>query len=301
MSAPIAVVTGATSGIGREVARTLAAEGMRVVGVGRSKERCRQAERDVRDSTGNARVDFLPADLSSLEEIKRLADEIIAAVPRVDVLVNNVGCFTFRRMLSVDGMEMQLAVNWLAAFALTGLLMPRLQRSGGARIVNLSSGSHYAGRMHWEDLGLRRGYRGLKAYDQSKLAMVLFTAELARRFTGPGSPVACAVDPGLVKTEIAAKSSNAVVRLAWKIRTRKGISAADAADSVAWCATGATSDFRRGLSGSYWKERTERQPSAEARNPSAGRRLWQAGEQLSGVSYPRETAACASLLHAAEA
>jgi retinol dehydrogenase-12 len=269
---------------------------MRVLGTGRSPERCRQAAEEMRTLTGNPDVDYLSADLSSLAEVSRLAVEITARARRIDVLVNNAGVFTFRRTVTADGLETQLAVNWLAAFALTGLLMERLQDSRGPRIVNVSSGSHYTGRMHWDDLSLRRGYQGLKAYDQSKLAMVLFTAELARRCCGPGSPVACAVDPGLVKTEIAAKGTNALLRLVWKVRTRRGITAAQAAEAVAWCAT---EPSLSGRSGRYWKERTEQRPSDEARDPIAARRLWEMGERLSGVRYGGQTEARS--LHPAQA
>jgi NAD(P)-dependent dehydrogenase (short-subunit alcohol dehydrogenase family) len=277
-----AVVTGATSGIGREVALLLAERGMRVIGVGRSAKGCREAQAAIRESAGHDEVDFLRADLSALAEVRRLAGEILQREPCVDVLVNNAGTFTLERRLTVDGLETQLAVNWLSAFLLTGLLMEPLRRSGGARIVNLSSGSHFSGTMHWDDLGLARGYHGLKAYDQSKLAMVLFTAELARR-CGASGPWAYAVDPGLVRTEIAAKGNNGLVKLVWKIRTRKGIPPREAARSVAWCAADPAA---RGLTGGYWKERSEVEASAEARDPAAAKRLWETGEALSGLRWP---------------
>jgi len=278
-----AVVTGATSGIGREVALLLAERGMRVLGVGRSAERCRAVQAQIRESAGHDEVDFLQADLSSLAEVRRLAGGIVEREPCVDVLVNNAGIFTLDRRLTVDGLEMQLAVNWLSPFLLTGLLMEPLRRAEGARVVNLSSGSHFSGTMHWDDLELARGYHGLKAYEQSKLAMVLFTAELARRCRGPADPSVYAVDPGLVRTEIAAKGNGGLVKLVWKIRTRKGISPLEAARSVAWCATDPAA---RGLSGRYWKERSEVEASAEARDPAAARRLWEIGENLAGLRWP---------------
>ncbi|HTO23647.1 MAG TPA: SDR family NAD(P)-dependent oxidoreductase, partial [Spirochaetia bacterium] len=290
----VAVVTGATSGIGREVARLLAEQGMRVLGIGRSPDRCRQAGQELRNAEGRSSVELLPADLSSREEIQRLAAEIKARTARVDILVNNAGVFTFTRKETVDGLETQLAVNWLSAFLLTGLLAEPLRRAGGARVVNLSSGSHFAGRMYWEDLGLSKRYRGLQAYCQSKLAMVLFTAELDRRFHGQQMPAAYAVDPGLVKTDIAAKGTNALVRLAWKIRTRNGIPARQAAESVAWCAS---SPDARGMGGLYWKDRSPRVPSKEALDPASARRLWETGECLSGVRY----AGAAASVHAAHA
>jgi len=274
------VVTGATSGIGREVAALLAARGGRVLGVGRDHRRCLEAEREIRASSANSSVAFLTADLSSQAEIRALAAEISALCRQIDVLVNNAGVFTLTRTETVDGLETQLAVNWLAAFMLTGLLMPRLMEAPSARIVNVSSGSHFAGTMHWDDPGLRRGYHGLKAYDQSKLAAVLFTCELARRLPSLG---AYAVDPGLVKTQIAAKGNNRLVKLIWKLRTRKGIPPHQAARSVAWCATDPSAGGKTGL---YWKECRSLDSSPESHDPEAARRLWELGERLCGVRYP---------------
>ncbi len=278
-----AVVTGATSGIGREAASLLAQRGMRVIGIGRSKERCRAAQAAVRTEAGHDEVDYFPADLSSLAEVRTVAERIARREPCVDVLVNNAGTFTFDRRLTVDGVEMQLAVNWLSAFLLTGVLLEPLRRAAAARVVNLSSGSHFAGTMHWDDLGLSRRYMGLTAYDQSKLAMVLFTGEMARRLSGPGDPAGYAVDPGLVHTEIGAKGNNGLVRLVWRIRTRNGITPLEAARSVAWCAT---SPAAAGRGGRYWKECKEVEASAEARDPAAARRLWEIGEGLSGLRWP---------------
>jgi len=278
-----AVVTGATSGIGREVASILAARGMTVLGMGRSAERCRAAECEVRAEAGHEMVHFLAADISSLAEVRRAAAWVLERAPSVDVLVNNAGTFTLDRRLTVEGLETQLVVNWLSAFLLTGLLEGPLGRADGARIVNLSSGSHFAGRMHWDDLGLSHGYMGLAAYDQSKLAMALFTAEIARRYAGPRQPCAYAVDPGLVRTEIGAKGNGALVRLVWKIRTRGGISARQAAESVCCCAI---SPAAAGLSGRYWKECREVEASSEARDPAAARRLWEVAERMSGLEWP---------------
>jgi NAD(P)-dependent dehydrogenase (short-subunit alcohol dehydrogenase family) len=284
MTGMTSVVTGATSGIGRELVRLLAGRGGHVIGVGRSGERCRVAERDIRSSTGNPCVEFLTADLSSLSEIRALAANISASERRIDALVNNAGVFTVSRRETVDGLETQLAVNWLAAFMLTGLLLPLLVEAPASRVVNLSSGSHYSGTMHWGDPGLHRGYAGgLKAYDQSKLAAVLFTYELARRVRSRPGPAAYAVDPGLVKTRIAAKENSRIVRTIWSIRTRKAISPVQAAESVAWCAADPSAGGKTGL---YWKERRPLDSSPESYDPEAGRRLWELGERLGGVCYP---------------
>jgi retinol dehydrogenase-12 len=278
-----AVVTGATSGIGLEVARVLAEAGYCVIGAGRDTGRCRSAESELRSSTGNGEIEFVVADLASLAEIRSLAQRIRSMTKHIDVLVNNAGTFTIARRETVDGIETQLAVNWLAPFVLTGLLLPALREAAAARIVNVSSGSHFSGSIHWNDINLRRGYNGLKAYDQSKLATVLFTRELARRL-GPHSSIsAYAVDPGLVKTDIGLKGNNALVRLAWKARTRNGIPASRAASSVAWCATNPSAD---GITGCYWKESQVRESSGRSLDLNDARRLWELAETLSSVSYP---------------
>ncbi len=279
----IAVVTGASSGIGREAARLLAAGGWRVLGIGRDPARCRKAEEALRESTGTARVDFETADLASQAEIRTLSSRIAARFDRVDALLNNAGTFVFSRVETVDGIELQFAVNHLAGFLLTGLLLPLLQASPAARVVTTSSGSHFAGRIRWNDVMLRRGYTGLKAYDQSKLATVLFTKELARRL-GPRSSVsAYAVDPGLVKTDIGMKGNNPLVRLAWRVRSRGGISPAEAAASLVHCAA----DPRAGgMTGLYWKECSPRLPSRAAGDPEAARRLWELSERLCGLAWP---------------
>jgi retinol dehydrogenase-12 len=276
------VVTGATSGIGWETARLLAARGESVIGVGRDAGRCAAAAEAVRASPSGARLRFLAADLSSRAAIRELSRQIAEQLDSIDVLINNAGTFTFRRAESCDGVEMQFAVNYLAGFFLTGLLLPLLTAAPFARVVATSSGSHYAGRMHWKDLMIRRGYDGLSAYDQSKLATVLFTRELARRL-GAGSPIASyAVDPGLVKTDIALKGNNRLVRLAWRIRTRTAISAEQAARSLLFCAV---EPAAQGRTGRYWKECAELPPSRAASSDGDAKRLWKLSEQLCGFSY----------------
>ena len=277
------VVTGATSGIGQEVARQLACRGARIFGVGRDTGRCAAAEQHIRMSAGNPSVEFFTADLSSQAEIRKLAAAIARDGTAIDVLVNNAGMFTFERKETVDGLEAQLAVNWLAPFMLTGLLLPQLLRAPRSRVVTVSSGSHLSGTMHWSDLGLKRGYRGLKAYCQSKLAEVLFTYELARRIGKSRTPTAHAVDPGLVKTQIAAKGNNRLVRIAWSLRTRQGITPSQAARSVAWCAVEPSVGGSTGL---YWKGCKVQDSSPESHDPEAARMLWEIGEKLCGVRYP---------------
>jgi len=283
MSGRICIVTGATSGIGLEIAGILAQKGEQVIGIGRDRERCARACAEVRAQAPGAKVTFETADLSSLAEIRAVARRICRAVDRVDVLVNNAGTFTVRRHVTPDGLETQLAVNWLAGFALTGLLLRKLCNAPRGRVVTVSSGSHFAGRMHWDDIQLSRRYNGLKAYDQSKLATVLFTRELARRLGASSTVSAYAVDPGLVRTRIGAKGGGRLVRLVWGIRARKGIQPRQAAQAVSYCAL----DERvEGKSGLYWKECAVVQPSCRAADLLDSLRLWELGEVLSGVRYP---------------
>jgi retinol dehydrogenase 12 len=291
----VCVVTGATSGIGLETARILAQgavsgateggprEAPLVIGMGRDRERCERACAALRACAPGAQICFEAADFSSIAQVRAAAARISRAVDHVDVLVNSAGTFTFRRQTTADGLETQLAVNWLAGFLLTGFLMPRLAAAGRARVVTLSSGSHFAWTMHWNDLQLRRGYNGLRAYDQSKLATVLFTRELARRL-GPSSTVsAYAVDPGLVKTGIGAKGAGRIVQAVWRVRTRKGIPPCEAAESVIWCAL---DEAAAGRSGLYWKERKAVPPSRRATNMLDALRLWELGEKIGGLQFP---------------
>jgi NAD(P)-dependent dehydrogenase (short-subunit alcohol dehydrogenase family) len=273
----VCVVTGATSGIGFEVARIFAGKGAEVIGVGRDPARCSAAAARLRALSANPDVRFEVADLSSLAEVRALAGRLTASVRRIDVLVNNAGGFAFTRQLTAEGIERQFALNYLSAFLLTRLLLPVI-RAG--RVIMVSSGSHYTGRIHWRDVGLSPLYNGLAAYDQSKLALVLLTRELARRL-GPGRPVTVsAVDPGLVRTDIALKGTNALVRAIWRIRTRGGISPAEAAATVAWLALDGRAAGRSGL---YWRACGVEEPSRRARDPLDARRLWDLSEKLCGA------------------
>jgi len=286
MDGKTCLITGATSGIGFETASALAAAGAGVIGVGRDPARCAAAEARLRETAAGP-VRFLTADLASLEEVRGLAARVASSGGRLDVLVNNAGTFSMRRRESRDGIELQFAVNYLSAFLLTRELLPLLAAAPAARVIGLSSGSHFAGRIHWNDPGLRRGYFGLTAYDQSKLAVVLFCRELARRL-GAGSSVATyAADPGLVRTEIGGKGTGALVRLFWKLRTRGGIPAREAAS---WIAHLASDPDLQGRTGLYWKEGRPLPSSPRSRDGEAARRLWTISEQMCDGRDPARVA-----------
>ncbi|MCX7030511.1 MAG: SDR family oxidoreductase [Spirochaetes bacterium] len=286
MNGRTCVVTGATSGIGFETALILARSGARLIGVGRDPARCSAAAARIRDPAPGADVRFEIADLSSQAEVRSLAARIRDREPRLDVLVNNAGLFTFRRAESADGIEMQLAVNHLAGFLLTHELMPLLEAAPRARVVFVSSGSHFHGRIRFADPGRRCLYSGLSAYEQSKLAVLMTSVELARRL-GPGSTIdTFAVDPGLVRTEIGAKDGSPIVRWVWGLRAGRGIDAREAAASVVWLAMEPSIE---GATGRYWKERQVVPSSRRSTDPEACRRLWDLSDSRceNGGLHPR--------------
>src|ERR671918_2162455 len=195
MGEKICLITGATSGIGKATAMGLANMGASVVMVGRDQGKGEAVMAEIKEKSNNASVDLMLADLSSQEEIRRLADEFKEAYPRLDVLINNAGLFRSTRITTADGLEMTFAVNHLACFLLTKLLLDVLKASSPSRIVNVSSGDHSNGTIDFDDLQGEKGYKGAKAYSQSKLANVLFTYELARKLEGSGVTANC-LHPG---------------------------------------------------------------------------------------------------------
>ena len=197
MTGKTVLITGGTGGIGRAAAVALASIGARVGITGR--DAARAAADAIANETGNHAIDTFVADMSSQTEIRRLADEVLAAYPRLDVLLNNVGEFWSHRHVTADGLEHTFALNHLAPFLLTNLLLERLIASAPARIVTISSGAQSMGRIDFDDPMGERTYSGQQAYNQSKLANVMFTYELAARLAGTGV-TAMAVHPGMTNT-----------------------------------------------------------------------------------------------------
>src|SRR5215204_6677853 len=191
----VCLITGATSGIGKATAMGLANMGASVVMVGRDRGRGEAVMAEIKEKSSNASVDLMLADVSSQEEIRRLADEFKEAYPRLDVLINNAGVFRSKRITTADGIEMTFAVNHLTYFLLTKVLLDVLRTSAPPRIVNVASGEQRNGTIDFDDLQGEKRYKGAKAYSQSKLATVLFTYELARRLEGTGICANC-LHPG---------------------------------------------------------------------------------------------------------
>ncbi len=212
MQGKTVLVTGGTGGIGRATAEGLARLGARVGIVGRDRTRAEQAAAEIRESAGHDAVDVFVADMSSQAEVRRLAEEVLSTYPRLDVLVNNVGGYWAHRHTTVDGLEHTFALNHLAPFLLTNLLLERLTTNGPSRVVNVSSGAQSMGRIDFDDLQGARRYNGQRAYNQSKLANVLFTYELARRIEGTGV-TANVLHPGVVRTAFGHEDSGRWMRL----------------------------------------------------------------------------------------
>jgi retinol dehydrogenase 12 len=281
------VVTGATSGIGLAVAEQLAGSGAFVIGVGRSAAHCAEAEAHIRAAYQHSDIRYLVADLALQAQVLGLAahirDELSARkLGSLDGLINNAGTFTYYKTLTPEGFEVQWAVNHLAPFLLTHELLPLLAASASARVVTVSSGSHYNTRLCWNDLQLRRGYNGLLAYKQTKLCNVLFTAELRRRL-GKGSSVgAFAADPGLVFTEMGFKGNPGLVRWIWDRRRRSGIMPEQSARGVVFLAIEPAIQDSAEI---YWKHGQPKTPSPYAMDKDAARRLWEISAQMCGIKY----------------
>ena len=274
------LVTGATGGIGKATAVGLARLGARVGITGRDIARAEAAAADIRATSNNAAVDAFAADLSSQTEVRRLAREVLDLYPRLDVLVNNVGGFWTHRHVTADGLEHTFALNHLAPFLLTKLLLDRLKASAPARIVTVSSGAHTAGRIDFDDLQAERKYSGQRAYNASKLANVMFTYELARRLQGSGV-TATVLHPGVVSTAFGAEDQAAFFTiLSPLIRPFMKTTAQGAATSIYL----ASSAQVEGLTGQYFANSKPKNSSKSSYDDDASRHLWQVSANLVGLS-----------------
>lgn len=277
----IIVITGANSGIGKETVRNLAAAGHTVVMACRHAARAEAARQEI--AAGNDKVIVMRLDLASFTSIRTFADAFAKRFDHLDVLINNAGVIAFRKSLTEDGFEMQFGVNHLGHFLLTKLLMPQLEASGHARVINVSSMMHRMGKIDFDSFTGGKPYGLMKAYGQSKLANVLFTRELARRYKDVGISAFC-LHPGAVATNIAGRG--------FIMRTLYGLlpgtlSPARGAQTTIYLATEAGIEH---LSGNYFDEFSKMQPGSPlSQDMELASRLWSESERLtaSGIQPPQ--------------
>jgi len=275
----ICVITGPTSGIGRATALDLAGRGATLALICRNLGRGEETLAAIRAETGNHRLRLFRADLAVQADIRRVAAELLAAYPAIHLLVNNAGVVNRRYSTTPDGIETVFAVNHLAYFLLTALLLERLKASAPARIVNVASHAHRWAAIDFDDLGHRRAYKATRVYGASKLANLLFTYELARRLDGTGVTVN-AVHPGAVATRLG-QNNGRIATLFTKLLAPFFRSPERGAATSIHAATAPELD---GISGRYFASGREARSSPESHDEAVARRLWEVSARMTGLT-----------------
>ena len=260
------LVTGATDGLGKRVALELAQRGATVLVHGRSRERCEAVLEEVQRGTGSEGAHYYLADLSSLSAVRGLAEQILSEHDRLDVLVNNAGVIAREREETEDGLELTFTVNYLAHFLLTNLLLPLLRDSAPARIVNVASAGQSP--VDFRDVMLERGYDGMSAYTQSKLAQVMFTFELAEHLRGTGVTTNALHPATLMDTKMVLETFGHALS-----------SVQEGADATVRLAV---SPELEGVTGRYFEGTREAHANRQAYNAEARKWLWDVSEELCG-------------------
>lgn len=281
------VITGATAGIGFQTALDFAQEGAFIIGVGRNQQRCEDARKKIIDQLPDAQIFYLTANLASQKQIRNLSKHIEQTLidhqkRALDILVNNAGMYMGKKELTEDGVETTFAVNHLAPFLLTHLLLPSLSKSSSGRVITVSSDSHYRTSFIPEKASNPNFFFGLIAYKVSKLSNVLFSQEFNRLHMGE-SVHAFAVDPGLVNTEIGMKETGKLAKLVWRSRKNLGVSPKVPAQTIVFLAGDPDVDKSPDV---YWHLCKPKQPSRNALNPSLAKRLWRESCKLTGIALP---------------
>jgi NAD(P)-dependent dehydrogenase (short-subunit alcohol dehydrogenase family) len=273
----VCIVTGANSGIGKATALGLAQMGATVAMVCRDQNKGEEAQNEIRTKSGNDAVDLMLADLSSQESIRQLAENFQQHYEQLHVLINNAGAVNLSRRETADGFETMFSVNYLAPFLLTNLLLDRLKANAPARIVNVSSDSHQSGYIKMDDLQSEKKYRFMRAYGQSKLALVLFTYELSRRLQGTGVTANC-LHPGFVATNIGQNGRVPVGRSIIKlIFSNLGISPEEGAKTSIYLAS---SPEIEGVTGKYFVKSIPIRSASISYDESLQRQLWEESARL---------------------
>jgi NAD(P)-dependent dehydrogenase (short-subunit alcohol dehydrogenase family) len=278
----VCVVTGISAGIGKAAAAALARSGVQVVGVVRDAERGRAAVQEICDRAPAAKVDLLIADLSALDQVRQLAEQIRTRYDHLDVIMHNAGVALYRRETTVDGYERMFATNHLAPYLLTRLLIDRLEAAGSkpARVISVSSEAHrQVRRIRWDDLQSKRSYSALRAYNLSKLANVLFVRALAERLDRQ-TVVANAVSPGFVRTELN-RDATLPFRIFFTLVRPLQTNLETGADTPVWAAT---SPEAAAVTGSYFQKRKPAKTNPLAQDRAAAERMWAASADLCGLT-----------------
>ena len=278
MQGKFCLVTGSTSGIGRVTALALAKMGATVVLACRDKSKGEATRDEIKAQNPNAPVDILLADLSSQQSVRQLARDFTDRYSRLDVLLNNAGGIFLRRSTTIDGLEQTFAVNYLAPFLLTNLLLDTLKASAPARIVTVASGAHQGATINFNDLQAKKRYSAMGAYGQSKLATILFTHELAKRLQGTNVTANC-LHPGTVATNFG-NGNGPVLSFLVKLVMRTGISPEKGAETSIYLAS---SPEVEGVTGKYFSNCKEVHSSKESYDEAAAQQLWEISVELTNL------------------
>jgi NAD(P)-dependent dehydrogenase (short-subunit alcohol dehydrogenase family) len=277
-----AVITGATSGIGRATALDFARRGARLLLIGRNEARAQQTAAAIRAAAPRADFEIVRGDFAAQAEVRRVGEELLKRLDRLDLLVNNHGVTLAQREVTPDGYEATFAVNHLGYFHLTGLLLPRLRATPGARIVSVASEAHKFGALELDDLHSERRYGAMRVYGKSKSANIHFTRELARRYGSPQLTINC-VHPGGVATNLGGGQGGPLLRLAHRVVMTFMKTPEEGAQTSIYAATSADVVGRQGA---YYADCRERQPAAHCRDDATARELWAVSEKLTSCVYP---------------
>ena len=278
MKGKVVVITGATSGIGEVAARRLAAMGARIVLVARDAARGQESLARLAQSGAGVTHSIYYGDLSRISETKRVAAEIAAAEPRIDVLINNAGALFGTRQVTADNLEQTFATNHMAYFVLTLGLRESLFAASPARVVSTASAAHRGYTLDFDDLQATKSYAAIKAYGRSKLCNILFTRELARRWSGKGVTTNC-LHPGFVASRFGDGSGGL---LSWVVRVAKtfAISPEKGAETIVYLAS---SPDVGAISGEYFYKCRPATPTAGGRDDAAAKRLWMESAEIAGI------------------
>jgi retinol dehydrogenase-14 len=278
MGGKVILITGGTSGIGKAAATALAGMGATVVITGRNEERGKRALQEIREESGNDGVELILADLTVQDEVRRLAEELRERHNQLEVLVNNAGLVLSERTETPDGIETQLAINHLAPFLLTNLLLDLLKESAPSRIVTVSSDAHRWAKIDLDDLQSRKRYRGMQVYGKTKLANIMFTFELAERLEGTEVTANC-MHPGGVNTNFG-NNQGGPMNLLFRLFKPFMRSPEQGADTLIYLAS---SPEVEGMTGKYLADRKVKAASDAAYDETTRKRLWEASEELTGL------------------